>query len=184
MTTDVGGPSVSPYQPAKLWDEMSNMKYKQSKGKDLYRRGLYTIWKRTVAPPSLAILDAADRENCTVRPKRTNTPLQALALLNETTFVESARHLGQRMMTEGGDEPIVFAFKVVTARQPTENELTTLRQARATYLTDFTSTPAAADKLLSVGESKVGKKTDTVELAANTLLCNVLLNLDEVVTKE
>lgn len=184
MSADIGGPSVSPYQPAKLWAEMSNMKYRQSKGNDLYRRGLYTIWKRTVAPPSLAILDAADRENCIVRPKRTNTPLQALALLNETTFVESARHLAMRMMTEGGDAPIAFAFKVLTARQPSENELAALRKARATYLTDFKSNSAEADKLLNVGESKVEKKTDPVELAANTLLCNILLNLDEVVTKE
>lgn len=184
MSTDVGGPSVSPYQPAKLWAEMSNMKYKQSKGKDLYRRGLYTIWKRTVAPPSLAILDAADRENCIVRPKRTNTPLQALALLNETTFVESARHLAMRMMTEGGDTSIAFAFQVVTARQPSENELAALTKAKATYLAEFRSNPAEADKLLSVGESKTSNDADPIELAANTMVCNVLLNLDEAVTKE
>lgn len=184
MSADIGGPSVSPYQPAKLWAEMSNMKYKQSKGKDLYRRGLYTIWKRTVAPPSLAILDAADRENCIVRPKRTNTPLQALALLNETTFVESARHLAMRMMTEGKDTPISFAFKVVTAREPSKNELAALTKAKATYLAEFRSDPAEADKLLSVGESKTSNDADPIELAANTMVCNVLLNLDEVVTKE
>ena len=184
MTPDIGGPSVSPYQPAKLWDEMSNMKYKQSQGKDLYRRGLYTIWKRTVAPPSLAILDAADRESCTVRPKRTNTPLQALTLLNETTFVEAARHLAARMMTEGKDQPVVFAFRSVTSRRPSATELAALRTARDSYIAEFQSAPARAVELLKVGESAVNNDFDQAELAGNTMLCNVLLNLDEVLTKE
>ena len=144
MTAEIGGPSVSPYQPAKLWDEMSNMKYKQSTGKDLYRRGLYTIWKRTVAPPSLAILDAADRESCTVRPKRTNTPLQALTLLNETTFVETARHLAARMMTDGKEQPVVFGFRSVTSRLPSASELEGLRAARDTYVAEFKANPDAS----------------------------------------
>ena len=184
MTPDIGGPSVSPYQPAKLWDEMSNMKYKQSKGKDLYRRGLYTIWKRTVAPPSLAILDAADRESCTVRPKRTNTPLQALTLLNETTFVEAARHLAARMMTEGKDQPVVFAFRSVTSRRPSATELAALKTARDSYVAEFQSDPDRAVELLKVGESAVDNDLSQAELAGNTMLCNVLLNLDEVLTKE
>ncbi len=184
MTPDIGGPSVSPYQPAKLWAEMSNMKYKQSKGSDLYRRGLYTIWKRTVAPPSLAILDAADRENCSVRPKRTNTPLQALTLLNETTFVEAARRLAVRMQKEGGDDPLGFAFRTVTSRQITEQQRELLAGARATYFGEFSAAPDEAAKLLSVGESPVPQDINPVELAADTMVCNVLLNLDEVVTKE
>ncbi len=184
MTVDIGGPSVSPYQPAKLWDEMSNMKYKQSRGKDLYRRGLYTIWKRTVAPPSLAILDAADRESCTVRPKRTNTPLQALKLLNETTFVEAARHLAARMMTDGNDQPVVFAFRSVTGRRPSASELDSLRMARDSYVAEFKASPAQAAELLKVGESLVSTELDHTELAGNTMLCNVLLNLDEALTKE
>ncbi|HIE97535.1 MAG TPA: DUF1553 domain-containing protein [Fuerstia sp.] len=184
MTTDIGGRSVSPYQPAKLWEEMSNMKYKQSTGKDLYRRGLYTIWKRTVAPPSLAILDAADRESCTVRPKRTNTPLQALTLLNETTFVEAARHLATRMMTEGKEQPVVFAFRCVTCRQPAKSELEGLRAARDSYVAEFKANPERAAELLKVGESPAGADLDQAQLAGNTMLCNVLLNLDEVLTKE
>ncbi|MDG1894213.1 MAG: DUF1553 domain-containing protein, partial [Fuerstiella sp.] len=184
MTADIGGPSVSPYQPAKLWDEMSNMKYKQSKGKDLYRRGLYTIWKRTVAPPSLAILDAADRESCTVRPKLTNTPLQALTLLNETTFVEAARHLAARMMTEGREQPVVFAFRSVTSRRPSVTELAALETARKSYVAEFKVDPARAVELLKVGESAVNNDLDQAELAGNTILCNVLLNLDEALTKE
>ncbi len=184
LTPDIGGPSVSPYQPAKLWAEMSNMKYKQSKGKDLYRRGLYTIWKRTVAPPSLAILDAADRENCAVRQKRTNTPLQALTLLNETTFVESARHLAMRMISEGSDDPVRFAFRAVTAREPSDKERLALTNALNAYRQEFGADTAKAKDLLFVGESKLPKDVDEVELAAGTMLCNVLLNLDEVVTKE
>lgn len=184
LTPDIGGPSVSPYQPEKLWAEMSNMKYKQSQGKDLYRRGLYTIWKRTVAPPSLAILDAADRENCAVRQKRTNTPLQALTLLNETGFVEAARNLAVRMQTEGGEFPICFAFRVVTAREPSEQERLTLDFALNSYRETFAAEPAKAKQLLAVGESELPQHMDCVELAANTLLCNVLLNLDEVMTSE
>ena len=184
MTAEIGGPSVSPYQPAKLWDEMSNMKYKQSTGKDLYRRGLYTIWKRTVAPPSLAILDAADRESCTVRPKRTNTPLQALTLLNETTFVETARHLAARMMTDGKEQPVVFGFRSVTSRLPSASELEGLRAARDTYVAEFKANPTRAAELLNVGESAVNSDLEQAELAGNTVLCNVLLNLDESLTKE
>lgn len=184
LTPKIGGPSVSPYQPANLWAEMSNMKYRQSKGADLYRRGLYTIWKRTVAPPGLAILDAADRENCAVRPKRTNTPLQALTLLNETTFVESARHLAQRMQASGQQEPIAWAFRALTCRDPTREELHELKYARGQFLLEFQAAPESATELLSVGESPVAKDTNPVELAADTMICNVLLNLDEVVCRE
>lgn len=184
LTTEIGGPSVSPYQPANLWAEMSNMKYRQSKGKDLYRRGLYTLWKRTVAPPGLAILDAADRENCTVRPKRTNTPLQALTLLNETTFVESARHLAERMSSEGGDDPVGWAFRLLTCRPPSASEHSALETARQFYLEEFQADPAAAKQLVSVGESTAATDVDTAQLAADTMLCNILLNLDEVVSRE
>ncbi len=186
MTPEIGGPSVSPYQPAKLWVEMSNTKYQPSKGKDLYRRGLYTIWKRTVAPPSLAILDAADRENCAVRQKRTNTPLQALTLLNDPTFVEAARQLAVRMTLAGGDDAsrISFAFRSVTAREPRQDERLALSAALQTYREEFSADPTQAKALLSVGESKLPDESDAVELAARTMLCNVLLNLDEVVTKE
>jgi len=184
LTTNIGGPSVSPYQPAKLWSEMSNMTYKQSTGKDLYRRGLYTIWKRTVAPPSLAILDAADRESCAVRPKRTNTPLQALTLLNETSFVEAAKHLAVRVLREGEAAPIEFAFRLATSRRPTQRETDHLIAARDAYLRQFRAKPERAKQLLETGESPVPEDSDVAVLAATTMLCNVLLNLDEVLTKE
>lgn len=183
MTPDIGGPSVSPYQPAGLWAEMSNMQYRQAKGKDLYRRGLYTIWKRTVAPPSLAILDAADRESCSVRPKRTNTPLQALTLLNETTFVEAARHLANRMQSEAGEDAVEFAFRTVTGRSPTASELSALNESRAEFQAEFEADEDAAGKLLSVGESPIPESRSLPRLAADTLLCNLILNLDEALTK-
>jgi hypothetical protein len=184
LVEEMGGPSVSPYQPEGLWKTMSNMTYRQSKGADLYRRSLYTFWKRTLIPPSMAILDAPARENCTVRRQRTNTPLQALTLLNETLFVEAARNLGQQMMLEGGERPIEFAFRTLTARLPADKELNVLRQAREEYLAEFQKDHQAAKQLIAVGESKPNPELDPVELAANTTLANVLFNLDEVINKE
>ncbi|MCO8124337.1 DUF1553 domain-containing protein [Stieleria sp. TO1_6] len=179
----VGGPSVSPYQPDGLWAEMSmGMKYKQSDGEDLFRRSLYTIWKRTVAPPTMSVFDAADRESCWVGRKRTNTPLQALTLLNETGFVESARQLAVRMMAT--DDPIGFGFRTVTARPPEPHERKTLQQALDGYRGEFTESPAAASELITVGRSPQFDQGDPIELAACTLLANVLLNLDEVITRE
>ena len=182
-----GGPSVSPYQPANLWAEMSmGMKYKPSTGKDLYRRSLYTIWKRTVAPPTMAVFDAADREACWVNRKETNTPLQALALLNETGFVEAARHFAARLLTEGGEAPLTYAFRAATARHPKENETAILEAALAQYRDEFARKPDEATKLLSIGASPPtslhGKSPE--ELAAWTSLANVLLNLDETITRK
>ncbi|MCG8599032.1 MAG: DUF1553 domain-containing protein [Verrucomicrobiales bacterium] len=182
-----GGPSVSPYQPANLWAEMSmGMKYKPSTGKDLYRRSLYTIWKRTVAPPTMAVFDAADREACWVNRKETNTPLQALALLNETGFVEAARHFAARILTEGGEAPLTYAFRAATARHPKENETAILEAALAQYRDEFARKPDEATKLLSIGASPPtslhGKSPE--ELAAWTSLANVLLNLDETITRK
>jgi hypothetical protein len=179
----IGGPSVSPYQPPNLWIEMSmGQKYKQSTGDDLFRRSVYTVWKRTVNPPSMAVLDAADREACWVGVKRTNTPLQALALLNETAFVESARHLGQRMLAE--DDPVGFGFRVATASQANAQERAILDAALAEYRSAFKADVAAAKKLITVGTTTASPDADPIELAALTTLANVLLNLDEVLTKE
>ena len=181
----IGGPSVSPYQPANLWAEMSmGMKYRQSKGDDLYRRSLYTIWKRTVAPPSMAVFDAADRESCWVKRKQTNTPLQALTLLNETSFVESARHFAVRMLSDGRNDPIGFGFRSVTARSLKTHERDVLNAALDQYRKEFASSPKEADRLISTGESPKNTEYDAVEVAAYTALANVLLNLDEAITRE
>ncbi len=179
-----GGPSVSPYQPANLWREMSNMSYRQSKGDDLYRRSLYTIWKRTVAPPSLTVLDAADRESCIVQPRRTNTPLQALTLMNETAFVESARALGEQMLIRGGDDPIGFGFRTLTARMPTTAERAILESAREDARRAFEEDAKAARQLIGIGASKPDPKLDPVRLAVQTVLANLMFNLDEVVSKQ
>src|SRR5207249_2203880 len=136
LNDDIGGPSVLPYQPGGLWEEMafgegfSAQSYAQSHGKDLYRRGMYTFWKRTVPPASLATFDAPDREKCTARRTLTNTPLQALALLNDPTYVEAARSLAQRALGRGGkDDPgrIAYAFRLAVARKPSAQEVSVLR---------------------------------------------------------
>ena len=185
LVEKIGGPSVNPYQPKDLWIEMSmGQKYKQSKGHDLFRRSLYTIWKRTVNPPSMGLLDAADREACWVGTKRTNTPLQALTLLNETAFVESARKLAERTLRENPIDPITHAFEIVTLRLPKPQEKDILTSALSTYLESFKNDPKSAAALSSIGESPVPKDLDPIQLAAFTTLANVLLNLDEVITKE
>jgi hypothetical protein len=185
LVEKIGGPSVSPYQPKNLWIEMSmGQKYKQSTGDDLFRRSIYTIWKRTVNPPSMAVLDAANREACWVGTKRTNTPLQALTLLNETAFVESARKLAERILREKPNDPITHAFKLVTQRDPQPDEKELLTQGFNEYLAHFEANPDNAKSLTTIGTSPVPNDLDPIQLAAHTTLANVLLNLDEVITKE
>ena len=193
LNDKIGGPSVYPYQPAGLWEEMafgqgfSGQTYTPSSGPDLYRRGLYTVWKRTVPPASLTIFDAPDREKCTARRGVTNTPLQVLTLLNDPTYVEAARALAQRALRMGGRsdrERIDFAFKLATARTPDPQErdvlLGSLSQFRSTYRRD----QAQVTKLLSVGESKPDSTLDPREVAAWTTLASMILNLDETITAE
>jgi hypothetical protein len=184
----LGGPSVKPYQPAGLWIEIaSGGAYEQDHGDNLYRRTMYTFFKRTVAPPSMAAFDAAGREACQVRRARTNTPLQALALLNDVTYVEASRKLAERMMADGGKSAasrLTHGFRLVTGRQPKAIELQILSSGltkhRQTYLEDA----AAALKLVSLGESPRNKALNVPELAAYTAIAGLLFNLDEAVTKE
>ncbi|HMF13022.1 MAG TPA: PSD1 and planctomycete cytochrome C domain-containing protein, partial [Gemmataceae bacterium] len=139
LNRDIGGKSVSPYQPAGLWEELMSRSdgknwtaqtYTQDHGRDLYRRTMYTFWKRTCPPPTLATFDAPDRETCTVRRARTNTPLQALVLLNDPTYVEASRKLAERIVAEAKsvDDRLVLAFRLATARMPSERELAVLRR--------------------------------------------------------
>ncbi|MBL8818837.1 MAG: PSD1 domain-containing protein [Planctomyces sp.] len=187
----IGGPSVRPYMPEGVWDETSkygNLRnYMHDKGDGLYRRTLYTIWKRTAAPPTMLLFDAPNREVCTIRRSRTNTPLQALALLNEVTFVEAARALGARILNEGGPDvrsKIIWAFRTVTGRPPVLEELTVLMAGYEQDLKGFQTNPESAVQLLQVGETAVPEDIDLAELAAWTVSGNVLLNLDEFVTRE
>lgn len=194
LVTRIGGPSVRPYQPAGLWKEMSHygktpateQMYVTDSGEKLYRRSLYTIWKRTVPPPSMVVFDAPNRELCTVRRDRTNTPLQALVLMNETGFVEAARALAERMMKEGGrapEERLSFGFLLVTARQPDDEERGILLNAFERECLVYRDDPKAALELLSVGESKRDETLDPAEHAAWTFVANLLLNLSETITK-
>jgi mono/diheme cytochrome c family protein len=182
-----GGPSVYPYQPEGLWDEaMGRPKYPRSKGEDLYRRSLYTVWKRTAPHPQLTTFDAADRSVCTVQRQATNTPLQALALLNDPQIVEAARFLGQRMLKEGGDTPAAraaWAFRTVTGRPPTEREAAILVKLHDEQKAEFAANPKDAEKLLAVGDSEPDPKLDKVELAAAATLALAVLNHDEAVNR-
>jgi hypothetical protein len=160
--------------------------YSQSHGADLYRRTMYTFWKRTCPPPSLVTFDAPDRETCTVRRARTNTPLQALVLLNDPTYVEASRKLAERIMQEGGasiDDKLQFAFRTVLSRAAKPQELSVLKNIYAQQLDRFRQNPAEAPKLLTVGESPRDEKLEVNELATWAMISSVLLNLDETVTK-
>jgi hypothetical protein len=192
LNDEIGGHSVSPYQPPGLWEEMafgrefSAQSYVQSKERDLYRRTMYTFWKRTVPPASLSTFDAPDRETCIVRRSRTNTPLQALVLMNDPTYVEASRKLAERMMTEASispEERIAFAFRLATARQPKAAEMAVLVRIYQQQLAVYQKDNAAALKLLAVGESKRNEKLDAAELAAWATVASVILNLDETITK-
>jgi hypothetical protein len=193
LNVDIGGPSVFPYQPKGLWDELafgdgfSAQSFTPSTGKDLYRRSMYTFWKRTVPPPQLSTFDAPDREKCTGRRALTNTPLQALVLMNDPTYLEAARALAQRTMTEGardGGGMIGYVFRLVTARRPTAEEAFLLRALFRKQLAHYRGDKKSAQDLLSAGESKWDSRLDISELAAWTTVASAILNLDETITKE
>ena len=189
----IGGPSVFPYQPKGLWEEMafgagySGQTYTQSTGRDLYRRSMYSVWKRTVPPPALSTFDAPDREKCTARRSVTNTPLQALVLLNDPTYVEAARFLAARMMTQGGNTAtrrINYAFRLATGRIPDPQERAVLLEAAQEALADYRLHSGQATQLLAVGASKSDPRLDPKELAAWTTVAGIILNLDETITKQ
>jgi len=187
LVEKMGGPSVKPYQPAGLWKELADADYVQDTGEKLYRRSMYTFFKRTVAPPTMMTFDAAGRETCVVRETRTNTPLQALTLMNDVTFIEAARGLAQRVMAEGGghtEERLRLAFRLATSRQPRPQELALLVSGWQAHRQRFANDPAAAQKLTSIGQLARGERLDVIELAAYTTVAGMLLNLDETITKE
>jgi hypothetical protein len=191
LTGRIGGPSVKPYQPAGLWEELAGgageAPYVQEKGPGLYARSLYVYRKRTVPHPILATFDASTREVCQVKRSRTNTPLQALELLNDVTYVEAARQLAQLVLTKGGrtpDERITFAFRRALARPPTSAELEVLKHGLERYRQGFKSNAQSATQLIGHGESSLDTKLDPIELAAYTSTASVILNLDETITLE
>jgi hypothetical protein len=188
----LGGPSVRPYQPAGLWEQValggdySSQTYVPSEGRDLYRRGIYTYWKRSLPHPSLATFDAPNREACTVTRPRTNTPLQALVLLNDPIYLEAARALAQRVLREAGTDPadrLRYAFRLCTGRAPEAREMRILTRVLGQQREHYRQHRQAAHNLVSVGASPRPADMDVAELAAWTAVGNLLLNLDETVTK-
>ncbi len=191
LSEKLGGPSVKPYHPPGLYEQVvagsSASTYIQGKGVDLYRRSLYTYWKRSVPNPAMLAFDAPFRETCAVRRSRTSTPLQALNLLNDPTYVESARSLAQRMMREGGktmESRIRHGFQLVLARPPSNAELGILTAGFRRREAGFRADPSSASKMIGVGESKPDVTWDPVKLAAYATVASALLNLDETITKE
>ncbi len=184
----IGGPSVKPYQPDGLWEDVSverRDKYVADSGDGLYRRSMYTFWKRTCPPPGMAAFDAPDRETCVVRRVRTNTPMQALLLLNDPTYVEAARKLAERILLSSTShhDRMNLAFRIVLTRSPSDTEQTTLQEILDEAHTHFAANPPAADDLLGVGQSGRDVNLNPADLAVWTTAMSVLLNLDESISK-
>lgn len=193
LNREMYGRAVFPYQPKNVWEDIaygdvySAQKYVQSHGKDLYRRSLYTFWKRTAPPPAMILFDAPDREKCIARRPRTNTPLQALALLNDATYVEAARALATRILREAGNGTaarIRYGFRLVTGRTPSAGEIQAVARVVEGALPRFRNRPEAAAQLLAVGEFPADPDLASPELAAWTAAASVLLSMDETITKE
>jgi hypothetical protein len=188
LVDKVGGPSVKPYQPAGLWQELAGGSgYRQDAGEGLYRRSLYTYWRRTIAPPSMINFDSPTRETCIVRENRTNTPLQALTMMNDTIYVEAARKFAERILREGGASPqerIAWGFRQVLARTPTARELDILINAYQDFLQRYRADRDGALEFTSIGDSLSLASLDRRELAAYSAVASLLLNLDETVTKQ
>ena len=183
LNRTMGGPSVKPYQPAGLWEASGTGKsYTQDHGDKLYRRSLYTFWRRTAPPPSMLTFDALSREVCTAKRETTTTPLQALVLLNDPQFIEAARVLGERLLKEypaDVDARTREAFRALTGRLPDEKEMAVLRQLFDEQRSFYAKESGAADKLLATGESKWDEALPRADFAATTMLVSAIMNFDE-----
>lgn len=186
LANKIGGKWVKPYQPAGIWKAMANQigenKYRQGRGEELYRRSLYTYWKRTIPPPSMLTFDAPERAVCTVKRQATSTPLQSLVLLNDPQYVEASRHLAQRILKEGGnnlEEQLSFGFRLLTSRLPQEKELTILSNLYREEIARFEKEQSKAEALVTMGASEKDATLDSKEVAAFTVVANAMINLDE-----
>ena len=186
----IGGPSVKPYQPPGLWEAVSyngDLVYEQDHGDALYRRSLYTFWKRQAPPPDMLTFDGPTRETCIVRRPRTNTPSQSLLLLNDVTYVEAARALATCILRANLDatnsQRVCFGFQVTLGRSPTDAEAAALVKLYERQLVSLQKQPQAAQRLLAIGEQPVDTTLDPNDLAAWTMVSSVLLNLDETITQ-
>ena len=185
LNDKIGGPSVKPYQPPGIWDGTDH-KYEQSHGADLYRRGMYVFWKRAAHYPSFQTFDAPSRETCTLQRPRTSTPLQSLVVMNDPVYVEAARAFATRVLGQPGlnlEQQLAYAFRLALARPPEKKELAILERTYREQKANFAQDRKAAEELISVGESPRPKDMDAVELAAMTGVANVLLNLNETITR-
>ena len=183
----IGGPSTKPYMPPKVWKSISNNSYKQDDGGNLFRRSLYTYWRRTIPPPTMMNFNAAAREVCTVRTEATNTPLQALTLMNNKVFIEAARALAERMLenSEGTESAAIQSgYQLALSRNPTPSEQEVMQQTYLRFLEEFEAEPARARQVLSIGESKRDNSIPAPKHAAMTMIASILLNLDELICKE
>jgi mono/diheme cytochrome c family protein len=189
LVNEVGGPGVKPYQPDGLWNEVSldgGLRFQRDSGEKLYRRSMYTYWKRSAPAPSMTIFDAPSREKCVVVRDRTNTPLQALVTLNDVQFIEAARVLAAQLLQKGSREftdHVVQAFRLAVSRPPSVEEVATCRRVFEKQLASFKADPEAAEKYLTAGEAPRDPAIDAPELAALTVLVNMILNLDEFLTR-
>ena len=190
LVNDIGGPSVKPYQPKGLWNAVgytssNTANFRKDNNDKLYRRGMYTFWKRTSPPPQMQILDAPSREVCTVRRPRTNTPAAALLLMNDVQFLEAARNMAERVLGEqdGIKERIEFAYRLCVSRSPNEKELTIVQRLVDNYSASFRQNPKAAHQLLSLGDSPISDQFEVPELATWAMVCSTLFNLDETVNQ-
>jgi len=191
LVRKVGGPSVKPPQPGGIWNAVgytssNTANFKQDQAPKIYRRSVYTFWKRTAPPPAMRTFDAPSRESCRVRRERTNTPLQALLMMNDRQYFEAARHLAQRAMHEAGETPesrASFMFRLATARRPAEDELKRMLDLFEENLAEFSQDSAAAESVIKVGDTQPDPSLAPARLASWTMVANMILNLDEVVTK-
>lgn len=190
LSPRIGGKGVKPYQPENIWEPVgfggSNTRnYIQDHGESLYRRSLYTFWKRTAPPPSMTTFDAPNRESYCLRRERSNTPLQALNLMNDIQYFEAARNFAQKLLMTPGttDSRITDAFRAVTSRRPSAQEAEIIRATLDQHLAAFKARPDAAMQAVRYGESRPDDRVNVVDLAAWTMIANLLLNLDEMVTR-
>jgi len=187
LSPRIGGPSARPYQPEGLWEETGTGKhYEPDHGEGLYRRSLYTFWRRTAPPPSMLIFDAPSREVCTARRETTTTPLQALVLMNDPQFVEAARVLAERLVGQCGADReacILRAFRLATGRSPKPREQAILLRLYQEQLELFAASPGTAEQYLKTGEHAPAQSLPAQQVAAAAVLANALMNLDEFVTE-
>jgi hypothetical protein len=184
LSAKIGGPSVKPYQPEGLW-RVNNATYEQDSGENLYRRSLYTFWKRTNPPPSMSTFDAPSRSYCLVQRQQTSTPLQALVLLNDPQFVEAARVIAERaaQKTDAVRDQLVYTYRLLTARKPTEKELNILINLYEQEYDKFRQQPAKMKGWLSAGEYRGQSQTDLPALAARTVVASTIMNSDAFITR-